>query len=79
MINFKWGHTSKAVVRSGVVSEGDTTGERRPDSIMVVGKEPKTAIPISPEHFDGAIAPRVMTKGRCRPDVGGLSQQREGF
>ncbi len=79
MINFEWGHTSQAVVRGSVVSEGDATGERRPDGIMVVGKEPKTAIPISPEHFDGASAPCVMTKGRRCPDVGSLSQQSEGF
>ncbi len=46
---------------------------------MVVGKEPKTAIPISPEHFDRAIASRVVSKGRRRPNVGGLGKQSEGF
>ncbi len=66
-------------MRGGVIGESDAASEGRPDSIMVIRKEPETAIPISPEHLDGAVTSRIMPQGRSCPDVGSLSQQSEGF
>ncbi len=70
MVNLEWENRADAIVGGVVIGKCYPGGKLRPSCIVFVRQQPKTLVPIAPQHFDDAIPSSVVSEGRSGGYVG---------